>query len=197
MITLPLEEMAYLSTLYAQSHRHYHNIDHINFCLGELEKCDGVSHETRRIVTYAIWYHDAVYNPYSAENEYQSEEMFYRQHQSPSILTFEEFDAIGTAIRATAYHTKHQPNLEFSSHLMLDIDLAGLGQDWRVFQKNGEQIRKEYAHIEDGVFNRARVEFFEALQKRPTIYYTDFFKARYEASARENVDIEIKRLYSL
>ena len=194
MIVVPLQEQAMLTTLLSQPHRHYHNINHINFCLGELEKCDGVCHETQRIVTYAIWYHDAVYNPYSSENEYQSEELFYRYHRTPSIFSFEEFDAIGTAIRATAFHTKHQTSLEFSSHLMLDIDLAGLGQSWEVFSTNSEQIRKEYAHVDDETFIYNRIKFLGALKARPSIYYTEFLKTKYEAIAQSNVDIELKRL---
>jgi predicted metal-dependent HD superfamily phosphohydrolase len=197
MIVLPLAEQAMLTTLLSQPHRYYHNINHINFCLGELEKCD-VNHMTRRIVTYAIWYHDAVYNPYSVENELQSEELFYRQHRTPTIFSFEEFDAIGRAVRATASHTTHQYLWDdYPTQLMLDIDLAGLGQSWENFDHNSEMIRLEYAHIDDETFTYNRIKFLGAIKSRPTIYYTKHFYDKYEAIAQSNVDIELKRLEAL
>ena len=196
MIVLPLAEQAMLTTLLSQPHRYYHNIDHINFCLGELEKYD-VSHRARRIVTYAIWYHDAVYNPYSVENELQSEELFYRQHRTPTLFSFEEFDAIGAAIRATAFHTTTQSDIAATTALMLDIDLAGLGQSWETFDHHSEMIRMEYAHIDDETFIYNRIKFLGAMKARPSIYYTNGFQTKYEAIAQSNVDIELKRLEAL
>lgn len=201
--TIPVKEMAMLSALYSQSHRHYHNINHINFCLAELEKYEQAIQSLNdlqllKIVTHAIWWHDAIYNPYSSINEESSEDLFRDYHHDvSSVLTFDERECVREAIRATKYHTIDQANLPLYCQVMLDIDLAGLGQDWSTFYKNGEEIRQEYAHLDDGVFNRGRVEFFEALSKRTPIYYTYFFRSRYEPQARENVDNEIRRLYSL
>lgn len=195
-----LKELANLSVMYTQPHRHYHNLNHINFCLGELEKCEGVEYATHRIVTYAIWYHDVVYNPYSNYNEYLSEEVFYDFHYNGhnSLLTYDERERVRDAIRATANHTTHQPNAAFATQLMLDIDLAGLGQPYNVFSHHGDLIRKEYAHVDEDTFITNRIKFFKAMQSRPSIYYTEgFLKPKYEAIAQSNVDIEIKRLEAL
>ena len=69
---LSLTETANLSVLYAQSHRHYHNIIHIQNCLSELEayKKSELKLEHTPVgldcIEKAIWYHDAIYNPYSS-----------------------------------------------------------------------------------------------------------------------------------
>ena len=75
---LSLSEMAALSALYAQSHRHYHTIAHVQSCLAEFEQycespeCPVADELAIHCVEMALWYHDAVYNPYSAQNEIKS-----------------------------------------------------------------------------------------------------------------------------
>lgn len=195
MIILPLRELAYLTTLYTQPHRYYHNINHINFCLGQLELVPKLDSYEEKIVTYAIWYHDAIYNPYSIKNEAASAELFRATHTNSDISVY--INNIEDAILETAYHTDDVLEPTSTTALMLDIDLAGLGQDWETFSDNGDMIRLEYSHIDDYTFTHNRLKFFEALARKSHIYYTEFFSHKYEVAAQTNVDNEIKRLYSI
>src|SRR5665213_2609561 len=109
LFTLPLEEQAYLSALLTQPHRHYHNITHVNDCLAEAYKMfnAGVGKEYDRDLTYAIWYHDSIYNPYAPHgiNEQMSRDLFEQYHARKGIKFI---DNIGYAIKLTASHIKDQ-----------------------------------------------------------------------------------------
>lgn len=197
MFILPLKEQAHLTTLLSQSHRYYHNIHHINFCLAQLELVPELNWHEEMIVTYAIWYHDAIYNPYSSRNEEMSAALFRTEHCNSHIDLRLHLSSIEDAILETAHHTTDLIEPAHTTALMLDIDLAGLGQSWDTFSINGEDIRLEYSHLDDETFIRGRIKFLEALKARKSLYYTKFFHHTYELVAQTNVDSELKRLYTI
>ncbi len=187
MITL--REMSMLSTLYAQPHRHYHNINHINDCLVELENfyVDQFTYNDRMVVEKAIWYHDAVYNPYSKENEVQS----------ANLLPPNPFGSVDKlayrAILATAKHLTTQENLPLATQVMLDIDLSGFGKPFEICWKHAENIRKEYYHTNDIDFFKGRIDFLTTISQRESLYYTDFFKEKYHEQSRRNLEQELEK----
>lgn len=193
MFILPLKEQARLTTLLSQSHRYYHNINHINFCLAQLELVPNLEKHEEVVVTYAIWYHDAIYNPYSSKNEEQSAALYRLTHKDDLLYVRE----IEDAILETAHHTTDLIEPTHTTALMLDIDLAGLGQSWETFADNSEDIRLEYNHLDDETFIRGRIKFLEAMKARKSLYYTKFFHHTYELVAQTNVDSELKRLYTI
>lgn len=182
--TLPLEEQAYLSTLLTQPHRHYHNIIHVNDCLAEAYKMfnEKVADEHKHL-TYAIWYHDAIYNPYSKSNE----------DASIALLPDDahNLSAVIEAIEATKFHTEDQTGLSWPTMLMLDIDLSGFGKSFEVCWKHAENIRKEYYHTPDLDFLKGRVQFLSRMDNRTRIYYTPYFYDKYEVQARKNIAEEL------
>ena len=58
-----------LIAAYTAPGRHYHNLAHIEDCLGALADVDGLSAIEREILIEAIWWHDVVYDPTRADNE--------------------------------------------------------------------------------------------------------------------------------
>lgn len=184
---ISLQEMSMLSTLYTQPHRTYHNINHINECLAELEgfHSKDFSYGDRQVVERAIWFHDAVYNPYSKENEIQS-----------AMLVPEDPKFIGDRVRkiilATAKHVITQEDLDFATQVMLDIDLAGFGKPWHICQKNGDNVRAEYYNTSDYDFAVGRLKFAQAIAQRESLYYTDYFKAKYHEQSQKNLAVEIQ-----
>lgn len=188
-----LQIQAYLTTLYTQPYRKYHNIVHINECLTELEAASAlcpISHHQNRVLETAIWFHDAVYNPYSSFNEEKSAALLKSCLTIPTNIRDEAVDAI----IATKYHTKDQEDISDTTKLMLDIDLSGLGKDWKTFFGNTKNIHHEYYNTPIELFRKGRVQFFETLLQRQSIYYTDTFKTRYEAQARNNIQLEVELL---
>lgn len=203
--------MANLSILYAQKHRHYHDITHIQNCLAEFEAYrsdnkDNVTIDEANVVTTAIWYHDAVYNPYSKLNEFESSNLVPFSNKGPF-----------RAVREIVILTKdHLINIDWdnlptdaleeewmitAAKVMLDIDLAGFGKSWEEYSHNSNHIRKEYYNTNDFDFCKGRLAFLTAMQKRQqaagTIYYTPYFNDKYNELARRNIktDIEVTKYY--
>jgi predicted metal-dependent HD superfamily phosphohydrolase len=192
MITL--QEMSMLSVLYTQPHRTYHNINHINECLVELENFHSVefTYADRRIVERAIWYHDAVYNPYSKNNEANSALLLQKGYWA-------EHEEVHDAIIATSRHmitqvgkdkNGHQGPLPLTTQVMLDIDLVGFGKSTPECLANGENVRKEYYKTNDYDFYTGRLKFLREIMKRESLYYTDYFKEKYHEQSQKNLKLE-------
>ena len=58
-----------LTAAYSAPNRHYHNLAHIQDCLDQLARVDGLSASERAILEAAIWWHDVVYDPARSDNE--------------------------------------------------------------------------------------------------------------------------------
>lgn len=56
---------------YSQKHRRYHTGAHIDHCLQELDAAPGLAVEPAE-VELALWFHDAIYDPYASDNEAKS-----------------------------------------------------------------------------------------------------------------------------
>ncbi len=200
MITL--SEMSMLTTLYTQPHRTYHNINHINDCLTELENIprEVITDYERQIIETAIWYHDAVYNPYSKRNEMNSAELYTQHRTSPKEAMSNWTTIVCDAILATANHTITQAAdmsyyidnvLSLTTQVMLDIDLAGFGKSWKINQMYADNIRKEYYLTEELEFYTGRLAFLNTINKRESLYYTDYFKKKYHKQSKKNLEQEI------
>jgi predicted metal-dependent HD superfamily phosphohydrolase len=58
-----------LAAAYTSPGRHYHNLTHIEDCLGALARVENLSPLDREILSAAIWWHDVVYDATRADNE--------------------------------------------------------------------------------------------------------------------------------
>ena len=91
MFTIHESAMQLLVPLYNGPDRHYHNINHIYYCINKLQEYEYHTVDNPDLitaVTYAIWFHDAIYSPYPVppkdnylngphSNEVKSVELFY------------------------------------------------------------------------------------------------------------------------
>lgn len=191
MITL--QEMSMLSTLYTQPHRTYHNMTHIMECLTELENfpsssLDGFTYRDIQIVEKTIWYHDAVYNPYSKENERQSALLLQEGSWYADMIN----KLVRNAIWATARHHVTQNDLSPATKVMLDIDLSGFGKSTSECLENGENVRREYYKTNDTDFYTGRLNFLRTIRKRESLYYTDYFKEKYHMQSQKNLNLEVE-----
>lgn len=211
---LPLTEQAALSVLYTQPYRTYHNITHINELLSELYKFTKQSSiqftkQDIALLTYMIWYHDAIYDPYqpySGYNEELSAELFEtemtvaKEDATFGIDGYDRIFLIIEGIKATAKHTEQQ-SFEFYKNndsvngmlieLMLDIDLSGLGKPLPQYAKNSLKILGEYPLTSIGDYLHGRLSFLETINKRESFYYTEYFKNLYHVQSKENIKYEI------
>jgi predicted metal-dependent HD superfamily phosphohydrolase len=166
----------------AEPHRAYHTMHHILHCLEEMAR-------VRHLATHpdalemAVWYHDAIYETHATDNEEQSAALAAHILRNASVS--EAF--VQTVVRfivATKHHTVPE---DPDTRLLIDIDLAILGQPAHIFDAYERHIRQEYAWVPHAAFREGRARILRAFLHRSTIYATEHFRQHYEAQARSNI----------
>lgn len=170
-----------LEIIYGHPSRAYHNLEHIHNMLKKLTESERFAKHPHRIIL-GIWFHDAIYDPTRTDNEVKSAEFWIRK-MTP-YLPEEPLTWGKMAILATI---NHFPNPDPDIQLLLDLDLAGLGASWEVFQENSEQIRQEYEHVSDDDFRKGRKAFLEKMLERPRLFGTEYWHNLLEERARANL----------
>lgn len=172
---------AQLIELYGEPHRHYHTLDHIRHCLGEFDQA-ATEMEDSDAVELALWFHDAIYQPGAKDNERRSAELFERwsQGRAESVFRRRVWDLI---LITTHRELPRQPDERF----IVDIDLSGFGLSWDECERDGRRIRAECANLADEDYYPGHLRFLRSLRDRPTFFFTEFFRQRYERIACENV----------
>jgi predicted metal-dependent HD superfamily phosphohydrolase len=174
---------------YAEPQRAYHTLQHLNECLIEFDAVRPLAKEPDA-VEFALWFHDAVYDPKSTENEEKSAELALKclsqANARPWVL-----DRARHLILATK---THQSTADPDAALLLDADLAILGQSSDRYWQYERNIRAEYRWVDEALFRQKRSEILERFLARPVIYQTSWFRERYETSARANLAAALTRL---
>lgn len=174
---------------YAEKHRHYHALAHVQHCL---ETFDALRDEAENpdAVEMALWFHDAVYDPHRKDNEAQSAEL------ATVVLDVGGFPspfigAVHDLVMATA--PGFAP-VSADQAVLLDCDLAILGASPEAFDEYERQIRREYAGLAPMVFAAGRSALIHRMLDRPTIFRTQAMRLVYEPHARANMARSLERL---
>jgi predicted metal-dependent HD superfamily phosphohydrolase len=171
-----------LERRYSEPHRLYHTADHLDHCLGQLDAARELAQSPDGI-EMALWFHDAIYDPSAKDNEQRSAELFVQRTGDGFETDFVE--TVFDHIMATEHVIPPEP---FDGQLITDIDLSAIGLPWEEFQRDSNAIRREFAHLSDAQYHPPHAQFLRALLARPSVYYTDFFRERYEQPARANME---------
>ena len=179
-----------LASLYGAPGRRYHTVRHIEECLREFDRVRALAAQPVE-VEMALWFHDAVYDPRAQDNEERSaglmRESLLARGAAAGIV-----NSIQRLILAT---TRHVPSAGDSDEaLVIDIDLAVLGQPEARFDEYERQIRAEYARVPVAEFHVRRAEILRRFLDRPHIFATPSFRVRYEESARRNLRRSLRAL---
>jgi predicted metal-dependent HD superfamily phosphohydrolase len=185
---------ASLREAYGESHRSYHGWSHIEALLSDFVRLQ--SHfRAPDAVEVAIWYHDAVYQPFSKTNEKDSAALMRAEmtdRADASVLDLSEM-----LILATQTHTV-QTDLTIEAAadcaLFLDMDMAILGADPDVFDVYDAGVRQEYATVPDVQFREGRRSILGDFLSRDRIYITETFHKSHDARARSNLKRAIAAL---
>ncbi len=180
---------------YTGNDRYYHNADHIEKCLDELSAAQEYTVHPRE-VELAIWFHDAIYDPLSSDNERKSAEWAAsflgtnrgsRWHWKTSQ---EVISRIVGLIKATSHTGSVQTQDE---SILVDIDLCVLGSDRGTYDAFEAGIRKEYEKVPIVIYNEERAKVLDGFLQRPKIYLNGVF-ANCEEQARANLTDAIAQL---
>lgn len=174
---------------YAEPERHYHDAAHIAACLAWFDEVrDQIVDPVA--VELAVWLHDVIYDARVLDNEERSADF-----ARAALLKAGAAGDLVRRVAALILTTKsHEPGSVRDAPWLLDIDLAILGQAAETFAAYDAGIRAEYAWVDPATYVKKRREVLERFLSRPRIYYTDYFRVRFEATARANLVRAIERL---
>ena len=171
---------AELRRLYTAPYRHYHNFGHIRDCLRLVDEVAPLLKD-RDAVEFGLWFHDAIYDTGATTNEWRSAELFLTVSAGASFVFRHR---VCGHILATRHTGTARGN---DRRFIVDIDLSGFGAPWEEFMRNGGLLREESSGKSDAKYHAGQVAFLSRLQQRPHFFSTDYFRDRYEATARENL----------
>jgi predicted metal-dependent HD superfamily phosphohydrolase len=144
------------------------------------------------VLEVAIPLHDAILNPRRKDNEVRSSSLARNYIRRLGGTT-----DFSNAVRKPIIATRHnKPQTDPDCQLMCDIDLAGFGQPWEKVVLNSIGIRWEYFWYSEHDYRQGRTRILSQFDARDPIYYTPYFREKYEKKAHENIKREIAWLNS-
>jgi predicted metal-dependent HD superfamily phosphohydrolase len=170
-----------LGSRYSEHGRHYHTLDHLAASLTHLDAIG-----LNAAIEGAIWFHDVIYDPTRGDNEEQSAAFF--RETTAGWIDPAFADRIHRLIVATDLKAPREEDPEVD--LMVDIDWAILGAEAAEYDAYAAAIRREYAHVAEEDFRKARGKILRGLLATP-LYRTEAFRNR-EANARANILRELE-----
>lgn len=181
-----LRDYEELIARYSESHRKYHTVRHLDECFAKLAEVR-LCAEHPEEVEVALWFHDAIYEPRSNENEAKSAELASSKIQIAGG-SLECVKRISTLIMVTQHAAVPQSD---DARVLVDVDLAILGESPERFDEYETQIRGEYSWVPEFIFERERKRILREFLARPAIFNTTLFRERYESRARDNLQRSI------
>lgn len=174
---------------YAEPHRAYHTVQHLDECFDWLDRASHLADRPAE-VALAVWFHDAVYETRSTDCEERS-----------ARLAREVLHAAGAAeeialrIEQMILATKHGASLDRSdAGVLLDVDLSILAARRERFAEYERQVRREFEWVPEPAFRAARRRILAGFLERSRLYSTDWFAERLETRARDNLARSLEAL---
>jgi predicted metal-dependent HD superfamily phosphohydrolase len=174
--------------------RHYHGPGHVALLWRRHRRFGAGSVLARApwdgLIACAIAFHDAVYDARRGDNEAASA-LLWRRWARP--LRAAQRRWVEDTIRTTADHLAADAlrGLRGPARLarawVLDLDLTPLGERPSAFSGNTAQLRREFAHLPEAVWNAGRLGFLRRMAGAPQIYRSRVLAARFDGRARANL----------
>ncbi|EHN11709.1 hypothetical protein PAI11_14080 [Patulibacter medicamentivorans] len=177
---------------YSQPHRRYHDVDHLDHVLREVDRIapEGARDEDRMAVVLAAFFHDVVYDPRRQDNERRSADMARRvldqRGVAPTVVA-----AACDAILAT--DPAHDGERGLVARWLGDADLAILASPEQEYDRYVDQVRGEYAHVPEELWITGRAQVLRSLLARAALF-TLGDQADAERRARGNLRRELATL---
>jgi predicted metal-dependent HD superfamily phosphohydrolase len=193
-------EVAGLALLarYDEPHRAYHDRRHLGEVIAAVALLADQAADPSAVML-AAWWHDAIYEIGSPDNEPASAEL------AAATLAGWDVDPdrsrhVTNLVRLTA---THDPGPEDRSpdgadgRVLSDADLAILAAPAHRYGEYAADVRREYAAVPVAAFAAGRAAILGDLLGRERIYRTSPAYQHWEASARDNLGAELAELTEL
>ena len=174
--------LEHLLDAYQEPQRAYHSLQHLAECISLFEEVRNLAKYPGE-VAIALWFHDAIYNVKSKDNERQSCNWALR-----ILRTCGANQPMLERVENLIMATKHDVvPVQPDEQLLVDIDLAILGAAPQRFAEYDQQVRIEYSWVPSIVYKIKRHSILTSFLARPNIYNTPYFRKTYESQARLNL----------
>ncbi len=167
---------------YSDTSRYYHDLGHIQYMLDRLSEYNGEINDPD-VLMFAIFYHDIIYIPQRNDNE-----------KASADLASERLAELGLPpMRIVACHKQimatedHCPTADNDTNVLLDLDLASLGESEIIYKENSNKIRNEFKFVPGMIYRSKREKILRGLYKLDPIYKTKEFQNKFEKQARKNL----------
>jgi predicted metal-dependent HD superfamily phosphohydrolase len=189
MTLLSADDRAALETRWREPQRFYHGMRHLEECLARFAEVRALAKDPD-VVEAALWLHDAIYDARRDDNETRSAAL------ARAMLEARGVDADRIArVEAIILATRHTgPSADPDTQLACDIDLAVLGADDARFDQYEREVRAEYAWVPMPIFRVKRAEILMRFLASPRIFQTEWFHARLDGPARDNLSRSLEAL---
>jgi predicted metal-dependent HD superfamily phosphohydrolase len=181
----------YLLAQYSGTDRHYHGVNHI---VSMLEGFDAIkaTFEHPLAGELAIFFHDVIFDPSRHDNEEQSAKKL--QDLLGGLVARTLLEPAARSIEATKEHALTPSH---DTNLLLDLDMAILGQPWPVYERYADGVMQEYLPVYGELAYRhgRRTLFLEPTIAHGTVFLTDAFKPL-NSQAIQNMQREAEILKS-
>ncbi len=179
---------------YSEAHRHYHTLEHIDHCMRELDEASGLAKDPDSL-EFALFIHDVVYEMQHHKREERSNELKSAELGYALLKYARVGSSCPSHVKRLVLATQHNGLVHGNdARLMVDIDLAILGQPREVFDRYEDQIAAEYAWVPCELYRDRRRAILEHFLSRLYLYETPYFRVKYEKQARENLKYSIEKL---
>lgn len=169
-----------LTAHYAEPHRKYHNLEHLDHCLAQFDAAPDVVARADE-VEMAIWFHDVIHQPGHLDNETCSAALF--RDAARGVMEESFIARVMALIEATTHRT---PPSDPAAQFLCDVDLSSFGMPWAVYLEDTLNLMHEFRGTKEAYYVAQRA-FLEGLLERPRVFFTDVFHQRFETQARDNV----------
>lgn len=180
---------------YAEPHRRYHTIEHLNDVLRAFDELHDLAGDPVS-VELALWFHDVIYDPRanSGENERASALV---ARELLTALDAPEATVASTVrlVELTARHVVEPGDTDGA--VLADADLSVLGATEDRYRRYAADVRDEYAWVDDEAWRAGRSALVQSFLGRSRIFATDRQHARLDGVARRNLGWELAQLTTL
>ena len=180
-----------LEAAYAEPHRRYHTRVHIEDCLAKLAAVEGLPDHDRRLLEWAIWWHDAVYDPRSPDNEEASAELAERDLAAMGATEVDRREVCRLILLTKGHAVDPADRL---GAILVSIDLSILAAEPDAYDRYARQVREEYAHVPPDTFRAGRAGVLRRFLEAPVLFADPNLAARWDAPARSNLGRELAAL---